>query len=180
MEEKMSLPYYHVNVFTGIKSCKVMEDPQALAKIAKKAQRPLLVLGPKCGEVNLGGKQLLDYAIEIAKTLGAAICATANVKKKLLEAGVTPESTYDAVEIINHLKDPAWKGVKKEGNHDFVMFLGIRPDLGNQGLSTLKHFAPHLKTATLCKYVFPNANFSLPNLKNDKWKEYLDNMVQGL
>ncbi|MDI6762070.1 MAG: CO dehydrogenase/acetyl-CoA synthase complex subunit epsilon [Thermodesulfobacteriota bacterium] len=176
----MSLPYYHVNVFTGIKSCRVMEDPQPLAKVLKKAERPLMVFGPKCNEVNLDGKLLMEYGVEIAKTLGAAVCATANTKKKLLELGVTPDSTYDAVEIVNHLKDPNWKGVKKQGNHDFVLFLGVRPDLGNQGLSTLKHFATHLKTVTLCKYVFPNATFSLPNLKDDKWKEYLENLIQGL
>jgi acetyl-CoA decarbonylase/synthase complex subunit epsilon len=60
------------------------------------------------------------------------------------------------------------------------MFLGMRTDFGNQGLSTLKHYATHLKTATLCPYVYPNASFSLANLKADKWKEYLENLVQSL
>jgi anaerobic carbon-monoxide dehydrogenase, CODH/ACS complex subunit epsilon len=71
--------------------------------------------------------------------------------------------------------------VKKEGNHDLVMFLGIRSDLGNQGLSTLKHFAPHLKTMTLCKHYFPHASYSLPNFKKDeKWLEFLESMIADL
>lgn len=176
----MSTPFFHVNVLTGLKGCRVMAEPEPLAKIIKRAERPLLVLGPLCGAIALGGKQLIEYGIEIAKATGAAICATANTRKRLLAAGVVPEASHDAVEIVNHLKDPNWKGLKKEGNHDVVMFLGLRADLGNQGLSTLKHFAPHLKTVTLCKFVFPNATFSLPNLADDKWKEYLDNLIQGL
>jgi len=176
----MSLPYFHVNVLTGLKSCRVVEDPEMLAKIIKKAERPLMIFGPTCTELVLGGRILLDYGIDLVKATKAAVCATANTKKKLLEAGVVPDSTYDAVEIVNHLKDPAWRGVKKEGNHDLVMFLGIRPDLGNQGLSSLKHYAGHLKTVTLCKFVFPHATFSLPNLKDDKWKDYLDGLHKNL
>jgi acetyl-CoA decarbonylase/synthase complex subunit epsilon len=176
----MSLPQHYVNVLTGIKICKVMEDPQALGKVMKKAERPLFVFGPRCLDIDLGGKQAVAYGVDIAKTLGAAICATAHTKKKLLELGVVPDSAYDAVEIINHLKDRDWKGVKKQGNHDLVMFLGMRTDFGNQGLSTLKHYAPHLKTMTLCPYVYPHASFSLANMKADKWKEYLEKLVEGL
>ena len=84
------------------------------------------------------------------------------------------------MEIINHLKDPAWAGVKKEGNHDLVIFMGIRTDLAEQGLSTLKHFARHLRTMTLCKYYYPNASYSLPNLKDGKWKEFLDSLLMNL
>lgn len=176
----MSLPLHYVNVLTGLKGCRVIEDPQALGKVIKKSERPLLVFGPRCLEIDLGGKLAVEYGVELAKALGAATCATAHTKKKLLECGLTPDSTYDAVEIINHLKDPDWKGVRKQGNHDVVMFLGMRTDFGNQGLSTLKHYAPHLKTVTLCPYVYPHATFSLANLKIDKWKEYLENLIQSL
>ncbi len=102
-------------------------------------------------------------------------------RAKLLELGVEPASSYDIMEILNHLKDPEWKGVKKEGNHDLVMFLGFRTDLGEQGLSTLKHYAPHLKTLTLCKYYYPHASYSLPNFRKDEqWKEFLDNLITNL
>lgn len=176
----MSLPFHYVNVLTGIKECRVIEDPQAMGKIIKKSERPLLVFGPRCLEINLSGKLAVEYGVDIGRILGAATCATAHTKKKMLELGLVPDSTYDAVEIINHLKIPNWRGVKRQGNHDLVMFLGMRTDFGNQGLSALKHFAPHLKTITLCPYVYPHADFSLPNMKQDKWREYLENLIQTL
>jgi acetyl-CoA decarbonylase/synthase complex subunit epsilon len=158
------LPYHRVNILTGTQQATVIEDYRECADMIKRAERPLI-----------------EYGVELAKTRDIPICATAHTKKKLLELGVEPASSYDIAEIINHLKDPDWRGVKKEGNHDLVMFLGFRTDLGEQGLSTLKHFAPHLKTMTLCKFYYPNASYSLPNLAQDEqWKEFLDNLIINL
>ena len=177
----MTLPLHRVNVLTGIKAARVIEDAEEYASLIKRAKRPLLVLGPQLLEWSLDGKLLLEYALEIAKTVNIPICATAHVRGKMMEMGVKPESVYDAVEIVNHLKDPEWQGVRKEGNHDLVIFFGIRSDLGEQSLSTLKHFAPHLKTMTLCKYVFPNADYSLPNFRKDEqWKAFLESLIFNL
>ena len=147
----MSLPFHKVNVLTGIKSAKEIDNADEYAGLIKKARNPLMVLGPKLGESSLGDKLLLDYALEIAGAVNMPICATAHIKGKLAEKGVTPDSEYDLVEIINALKKPEWKGVKGAGNHDLVLFFGIRTDMANQGLSVLEHYAPHLKTMTLCK-----------------------------
>lgn len=173
-----TLPFHRVNVLTGTKGARIIEEPAEYAGLIKKAKRPLLVLGPRVLSMSVEGKLLLEYALEVAKARNIPICATAHVKKKMLELGTPPESVCDIVEIINHLQHPAWQGVKKEGNHDLVLFLGFRTDLGNQGLSTLKHFAPHLKTMTLCKYYYPNADYSLPNLRRDKqWKQFLETLI---
>lgn len=176
----MTIPYHHVNILTGFKAARIIEDASEYAYLIKRARRPLLVLGPRTLTMSLDGRLLMEYAVDIAKAANIPVCATAHTKKKLLELGIIPDSTYDIIEIINHLKDKDWRGVKKEGNHDLVMFLGIRTDLGEQALSTLKHFAPHLRTMTLCKYVYPNADYSLPNFKDDKWKEFLENLVAKL
>ena len=176
----MTIPYHHVNVLTGFKSARLMEDPSECAHLIKRARRPLLVLGPRILVWSLDGKLIIDYAVEVAQSAGVPVCATAHTKKKLLELGVTPDSTYDMSEIVNHLKDPEWQGVKKEGNHDLVILLGCRTDFGEQALSTLKHFALHLKTMTLCKFYYPNASYSLPNLKDNKWKEFLESLIANL
>jgi len=177
----MVLPTHRVNVLTGIKSAKVIEDASEYAALIRRAKRPLLVLGPKLAEISLDGKLLLEYALEIAKVVNIPLCATSHIKGKMVELGAKPDSEYDVVEIINHLKSPAWQGVRKEGNHDLVIFFGIRTDIGNQGLSTLKHFAPHLKTMTLCKYVYPHADYSLPNFRKDaQWKEFLEKLISSL
>jgi acetyl-CoA decarbonylase/synthase complex subunit epsilon len=175
------IPYHRVNVLTGIKSARLIEDAQEYADLIQKAKRPLLVLGPLLLKSSLDGKLLIEYALEIAKAANMATCATAQVRAKMAELGVKPDSVYDVVEIINALKDPNWQGVKKDGNHDLVLFFGIRSDLGEQGLSVLKHFAPHLKTMTLCKYYFPHANYSLPNFRKDEqWKAFLESLIDNL
>ena len=176
-----TVPLHRVNVLTGIKSARQIEDAAEYGKLIKKAKRPLLVLGPLLVKGSLDGRLLMEYAFEIAKSASIPICATAHVKGKMIEAGVKPDSEYDVVEIINALKDPDWIGVKKEGNHDLVIFFGIRSDFAEQGLSVLKHFAPHLKTMTLCKFYFPNADYSLPNIRKDEqWKEFLETLISDL
>lgn len=174
-----NLPYHRVNVLTGIKQAAIIEKPEVYANVIKKAKRPLLVLGPICKN-KLGEKLLLEYALQIAKAKNIPVVATADINKRILEKGVSADSTYDIIEIINALKDETWSGVKGEGNHDLVIFLGIRSDLGTQGLSTLKHFAGHLRTMTLCKFVYPNATYSLPNLKDEKWIEFLEGLISKL
>jgi acetyl-CoA decarbonylase/synthase complex subunit epsilon len=175
------IPRHRVNVLTGIKSAKLIEDPEEYANLIKKAKRPLLVVGPLLLASTANGKILMQYALDIAKACNIPICATAQTKGKIVELGIQPDFVYDTVEIVNALKDSEWRGVRKEGNHDLVIFFGIRSDLGNQGLSTLKHFAPHLKTMTLCKHYFPHANYSLPNFKKDaKWQEFLESLIADL
>ena len=175
------IPRHRVNVLTGFKSAKLIEDPAEYANLIKKAKRPLLVVGPLLLASTTDGKILMEYALNIAKACNIPVCATAQTRGKMVELGVEPDCVYDVVEIVNALKDPDWKGVKKEGNHDLVMFFGIRSDLGTQGLSTLKHFAPHLKTMTLCKHYFPHASYSVPNFKKDeKWLEFLEGLIANL
>jgi acetyl-CoA decarbonylase/synthase complex subunit epsilon len=177
----MVMPLHRVNVLTGVKAAIILDDPTEYAGLIKQARRPLMVLGPKLLELTLGDKLLLEYALEMVKVAQISTCATAHVKGKMVELGAKPDSEYDAVEIVHHLTNPDWHGVKKEGNHDLVIFFGFRTDLGNQGLSALKHFAPHLRTMTLCKYVYPNADYSLPNFrKDDEWKEFLEELISNL
>lgn len=177
----MVMPLHRVNILTGTRGPKVMTEAAEFADIIKRAKRPLFVLGPRLLATDFDGKSLVEYALEIAKAAKAPICATAHIRAKMMQLGANPDSEHDAVEIVNCLKDPEWKGLRKEGNHDLVIFFGIRTDLGNQSLSTLKHFAPHLKTMTLCKYVYPHANYSLPNIRKDEeWRVFLENLIAKL
>jgi anaerobic carbon-monoxide dehydrogenase, CODH/ACS complex subunit epsilon len=175
-----NLPYHRVNVLTGTKAARLIEDPAEYASLIRKAARPLLVVGPRALTMSLEGRSLIEYSADLTKAVNMPVCATAHTRKRLVESGIEPASSYDLVEIINHLKDPQWSGVKKEGNHDLVILIGVRTDLAEQGLSTLKHYARHLKTMTLCKYYYPNASYSLPNCRDWKWKEFLDALIVNL
>src|SRR4030065_1571002 len=104
------MPFHRVNILTGTRTAKLVEDPVEYAKQISKAQRPLLVLGPRLMKITLGGRLLLEYALDIAKARNIPTCATATVKSKMVELGVQPDSIYDIVEIINALKDPGGKG----------------------------------------------------------------------
>jgi len=179
--ETMTFPYYKVNALTGTKAAKIVAEPAEGAAIIKKANNPLYIFGPEVIDSPVGDRLLIDYALEIAKSRDIPICATAHVKKKMLELGVRPDSTYDIIEIVHFLKDKQWSGVRGNGYHDLVLFTGVRCDLAERGLSTLKHFAPHLKTFAICRRSHPNADLALPIIaKVDKWRAYLEELVRTL
>jgi|APSaa5957512622_1039677.scaffolds.fasta_scaffold31939_2 anaerobic carbon-monoxide dehydrogenase, CODH/ACS complex subunit epsilon len=173
--------FHTVNILTGTKSGTIIKDVDQCAELIKKAKRPLLVIGGKVLDEKGLTKPLGEYAIDMADAVDMPICATAHSIKGLIEMGWMPESTLDFVEILNFLKKSDWMGVGKEGNHDLVIFMGIRSDLLERGLSTLKHYAPHLKTISLCNEVMPNADYSLPNwTKGKKWNGFLGGLIEAL
>jgi len=79
------LPYHRVNILTGTRTARQVEDPAEYATYVKKAQKPLLVLGPLLLKSSLDGKLLIEYALEIAKTANIPVCATAHVRAKMIE-----------------------------------------------------------------------------------------------
>lgn len=139
----------------------------------KKAKRPLFVLGPLVKE-----EPLSTFATRIAEKWNLPVVTTADAYKVFNDKGLNPTS-YGVVEIVNLLKDPEWQGVNGEGQHDLVIFMGCIYYIGSQGLSTLKHFAPHIKTLTICKFFHSNADASFPNMKDDEWFKYLEKMGSG-
>ena len=56
----MPMPYHKVNVPTGTKMARVIEDGGQYADLIKKAQRPLLIVGARCLTDLLDEKLLLD------------------------------------------------------------------------------------------------------------------------
>jgi anaerobic carbon-monoxide dehydrogenase, CODH/ACS complex subunit epsilon len=150
----------------------LLVTPETAEMMLQKAKRPLMIMGPL-----INNNPAQDLAIQIANKWEIPIVSTGNAFKSLYNAGVSSKA-YGVVEIVNLLKDPEWKGVKGEGQHDLVVFIGVNYYMGSQGLSTLKHFAPHLKTITLCKYYHTNADASFPNLKDEEWIKYLEKLAK--
>jgi acetyl-CoA decarbonylase/synthase complex subunit epsilon len=169
---------WQIGNYPGEEKAKVL-SPEVAGRLIKRAKRPLLICGSLISkEVN--GKKLIDYAIDIISSTGMPVVATAHTKRFFLERGVKPDSSLPLVNIVDLLRDPLWKGVRGEGQHDLVLFFGILYYIGSQGLSTLKHFAPHLRTLTLCRFFHPNADFSFPNLDDSKWIDYLDSLLKNI
>jgi acetyl-CoA decarbonylase/synthase complex subunit epsilon len=47
-------------------------------------------------------------------------------------------------------------------------------------LSTLKHFAPHLKTFSIDRFYHPNAEFSFENMTEGRWAQEFKNMAEAM
>lgn len=154
--------------------------PMLAAKTIKEAKRPLLVLGPLLLELEFDGKPAIDYAIEIAKAADLPVVATGHVAKGLWERGFKPDACMPIVNIIDRLRDPEWKGIRGEGQHDVVVFFGISSTIASQGLSTLKHFAPHLKTITLCPIYYPTADMPMISPPFMPHCEKLNRLIEAL
>ncbi|HPX78659.1 MAG TPA: CO dehydrogenase/acetyl-CoA synthase complex subunit epsilon, partial [Methanobacterium sp.] len=132
----------------------LLVTPETAEMMIQKAKRPLLVIGPL---INDSPAQTLST--KIAEKWDIPMVSTGDAFKSLSEADVQSRA-YGLVEIVNLLKDPDWEGLKGDGQHDLVLFVGVLYYMGSQGLSTLKHFAPHIKTLTICRFFHSNADAS--------------------
>ena len=150
----------------------LLVTPETAEMMLKKAKRPLMIVGPLVKD-----SPVLTLAAQIAEKWNIPLVSTGDAFKALNEADIASKS-YGIVEIINLLKDPEWKGINGKGQHDLVLFIGVIYYIGSQGLSTLKHFAPHLKTLTLCKFFHSNADASFPNMKDEEWIKYLEKLAE--
>jgi len=148
----------------------LLVTPETAKLMLEKAKRPLFVVGP-FGK----NEPLMNHVKSIAEIWDMPIVTTADAFKSFYENRIETTS-YGIVEITNLLKDPEWKGIKGEGQHDLVVFVGVIYYIASQGLSTLKHFAPHLKTLTICKFFHSNADASFPNMNDEEWEIYLNKM----
>lgn len=162
---------WHPTVIAGPKQA-LLVTPETAEMMLQKAKRPLIIIGPL-----LKNTRALEMATNISKKWNIPIVSTGDMFKSLNEAGVQ-SAPYGVVEIVNLLKDPQWKGIDEKGQYDLVIFIGVIYYMGSQGLSTLKHFAPHLKTLTICKFFHSNADASFPNMKDEEWYKYLERLAE--
>jgi len=170
-------PWQIGNIF-GPKTA-VAPKGEVVGRLMKAAKRPLIVAGAKILEERLDGKSLLSCVVELSKAGGIPVVATAHTLKPLLESSLRPAAAMGMVEITDRLRDRNWSLDGKDP-HDLAIFVGISYQLQSQMLSTLKHFAPHLKTISLDRYYHPNADFSFPNLDEKTWIQTLDKVVETL
>ncbi|MEA1868905.1 MAG: CO dehydrogenase/acetyl-CoA synthase complex subunit epsilon [Euryarchaeota archaeon] len=143
-----------------------------VAAAIKKARRPVLIVGSELTN--------LDWALALAKEQDIPVVATAHVAGVMIEKGVTPDRVLGAIEITNLLQSPEWNGIRGEGQHDLAIFVDVLYYLEAQVLSTLKHFAPYIKTISLTRGHQPNADQSLPNLSEKKLAAFLAEVMGEL
>ncbi len=162
----------------GPKKAMVITKPEIVAAMIKKAKRPILVVGHKAAEIDLGDKKLIDYMIDLAKSGNIPVVATAHVISDFLKRGYRPAGFMPAVDIGNRLVDIEWKGLDGGGAYDLALFVGLPYYMEWTILNGLKHFAQNLKTITLDKVYHPNASWSFPKTSAKEWMESLTVIIQ--
>jgi acetyl-CoA decarbonylase/synthase complex subunit epsilon len=164
----------------GPKKALVITKPEAVAAMIKKAKHPILIVGHKAAEIELGDERLIDHMIRLAKKANIPVVATAHMIGEFLKRGYKPAGWMPAVDIGNRLTDPEWSGLDGKGQYDLALFAGLPYYMEWTILSGLKHFAPNLKTITLDNVYHPHASWSFPNMSAKDWMENLKVIIEKL
>jgi len=176
----MARPYQKANI-PGPEQGTSVFDPNSMANILKDNKRKVFVIGSESLTWELGEKKVIDYFIEIGKKLDCHIVATGHTYKYLKDK-ISKDKLWDMslINITGRLVDKDWKGLDGEGQYGMAIFGGHLVYYVSQTLSRLKNFQNHLRLVELDKYSHPNARFSLPNLSDDDWKDFLEKLIENL
>ena len=176
----MARPYQKANI-PGPEMGTSVTDPAVMANFLKSPMRKVLVIGAESLNWELDGKKIADFLIEIANKIDCDVVGTGHTYKYLKDK-IVKNKLYDMslINITNRLCDKDWAGLDGEGQYSMAIFGGHLVYYVSQTLSRIKNFTNWVKTIDLDKYSHPNARFSLPNLSDDDWKEFLENLIEKL
>ncbi len=171
-------PWQKAEIAGPIKAVPI-KDPKALATIIKKYKKPIIIVGHLISKVE--GMDLVEYIIDLAKTIDADVVVTNTLIRKFHERGFKRATYMPALEIIDRLRDPLWRGIHGDGNYDLAIFIGFQYYYEWLLLSSLKHFAyERLDTISLGPYFQPNAKWTVPTLPLNTWYKYLTDLKDSL
>ncbi|MFQ6062522.1 MAG: CO dehydrogenase/acetyl-CoA synthase complex subunit epsilon [Methanosarcinales archaeon] len=168
---------FHANL-PGPKSAKAIK-PIVAGKLISKAKRPLLVVGSDI----LNSISLIEKAIKIGEK-GIPIAATGDSLKGFLDKAskVKVEAIYINLNVlVSYLGDREWKGFDNKGNYDVIIFLANKYYYASQLMSLLKNFGGNkVKTISIDRYYYPNADMSFGNLKEEDFLQALDEVIDAI
>ncbi|MBY9007662.1 MAG: CO dehydrogenase/acetyl-CoA synthase complex subunit epsilon [Candidatus Lokiarchaeota archaeon] len=176
----MARPYQKANI-PGPEMGTTVSDPKVMAKMMNAPKKKVFIIGSESLNWELEGRKVVDYFIEIANKLECHIVATGHVHKYLKDK-ISENKLYymSLINIIDRLSDKEWQGLDSNGQYHMAIFGGHLVFYSSQALSRLKNFTNWLRTIEIDKYAHPNARFSLPNLSDDLWRKFLDELINNL
>ncbi|MHC1582291.1 MAG: hypothetical protein ACXQT5_04770 [Candidatus Syntropharchaeia archaeon] len=133
----------------------------------------LIMAGALCEQVELDGKKLVDYVVEIAKKIGAPIAATGNTSKLLMDKEVRMQKMW-AAEIPFYIKY-GWNETLMEECPEVLVFIGYLPYV-ERALVT----AVDVDTIVLDNHEIKEATLSFSDFSPEEWKENLENLISKL
>ena len=158
---------------------RAIKTPDSVVRAVERAKHPIFIVGHRNAYPDNEDKPYLDYVIRLAQTRDIPIVATAQTIKAFLEAGLTETAWSSAMEVVHRIIDPEWKGIDGKGPHDLVFMTGLPHEMTSLLLNALKHFT-RIKTICVDRFYFPNASLAFPNLREKRWFQELNVLIDAL
>ena len=153
---------------------------ETLISLLNNSKNPLLIIGHKAAEIDLGNRKFIDYLIDLARGRTIPVVATAHAIKELTNRGFQNASSMPFMDIANRLRDTEWKGLDGTGTYDLVLFAGFPYYMAWLVFSGLKHMSSQLKTISLDGQYQPNASWSIQNVSPLELEEFFVNLLKKM
>lgn len=163
----------------GTRRALVIKNPEVILTMINKAKQPILVVGHKAVDEDLGDKRPIDYVVRIAKAGNIPVVATAQTVGEFMKRDFQPSAWMSVMDICNRLTDPHWS-LSGKGHHDLALIIGIPYYMEWVIESGLKSIAQGLKTISLGRFYQPNCSWSFPNLSKEDWRKNLEAIARGV
>jgi len=176
----MARPYQKANI-PGPEMGTSVYDPKVMANLLKTPKRKVMIIGAESINWELDGKKVADYYIDIANKLDCQVISTGHAYKYLkdkINKGRLRDMSL--INITGRLVDQDWKGIDGKGQYNMAIFGGHLVYYVSQTMSRIKNYSNWIRTIDLDKFSHPNARFSLPNLSDDDWKRFLEELIENL
>jgi acetyl-CoA decarbonylase/synthase complex subunit epsilon len=176
----MARPYQKANI-PGPEMGTSVYEPDVMVNIIKAPKKKVFIIGSESLSWELDGKKVVDYFVEIAKKLSCHVISTGHTYKYLKDK-IPNDKLWDMslINITARLVDKEWKGLDGNGQYEMAIFGGHLVYYVSQTLSRIKNFSNWVRTIELDRYSHPNARFSLPNLSESDWKQFLEKLIELL
>jgi len=153
--------------------------PENCGKMLRRAKRLLIIVGGNILDDEYTKVGMVNIIERIANKLGATLAISPGVFRAFQNYNGT-KYMVNVESVVERLLDAHWMGFDGGGKYDFILFVGGLYPFQSMMLSSLKHFAPTLRTISIERYYHPNATFSLENLSFEKWREGLEALLKAL
>jgi CO dehydrogenase/acetyl-CoA synthase complex epsilon subunit len=153
---------------------------ETLISLLNNSKNPLLIIGHRGSEINLGNKKFIDYLIDLACARRIPVVATAHTIKALTNRGFQNASSMPLMDIANRLRDTEWRGLDGTGAYDLVLFAGFPYYMAWLVFSGLKHMSSQLKTISLDGQYQPNASWSIQNVSPLELEKFFVNLLEKM
>jgi len=171
----MSATPWQIGDIPGPKQAHIIK-PEMFPKVAKTLKRPLIVVGSR--KEALKEEDTISHVVMLAKSIDSPLVVSPSLFKNFMRFKNVKVVCIGIEDLVNRLKEKEWEGFDGKGNYDSVIFVGGVYYFQSLMLSTLKHFAPHLKTFSIDRFYHPNAEFSFENMNEERWMQEFKNMVE--